>query len=103
MLALRLKFRLTQAGLAQQLGISRRALGAWEAGSSYPRIEQFKRLVALGIKQHAFSTGHEFEEVQTLWQASHQKTLLDEVWLTELLRSSPTQTILPVDAKRKKS
>ncbi|HEY9706919.1 MAG TPA: helix-turn-helix transcriptional regulator, partial [Oculatellaceae cyanobacterium] len=46
-LALREKIGLTQAGLAQLLGISRRALGAWEAGSSYPKLEQLKKLVAL--------------------------------------------------------
>lgn len=87
-LALRRKIGLTQAGLAQLLGISRRALGAWEAGSSYPKIEQLKKLVALAIEQHAFSTGHEVEEVQALWQASHQRAPLDEVWLHELLTPS---------------
>jgi len=102
-LALRLKIGLTQAGLAHLLGISRRALGAWEAGSSYPKIEQLKKLVALGIEQHAFSTGHEVEEVQALWQASHQRVPLDEAWLNELLGPSPKQTTPPTDAKRKES
>src|SRR5512132_1745625 len=84
-LALRLKVGLTQAGLAQRLGISRRALGAWEAGSSYPKFEQLKKLVALAIEQHAFPNGKEVEEVQALWQASHQRAPLDEAWLNELL------------------
>ena len=101
-LALRLKLGLTQLALAQLLGISRRALGAWEAGSSYPKIEQLKKLVALAIEQHVFSTGHEIEEVQTLWQASHQRVPLEEAWLNELLGSSPKQTP-PADAKRKES
>jgi len=92
MFALRLKIGLTQAGLAQLLGISRRALGAWEAGSSYPKIEQLKKLVALAIKQHAFSNGHEVEEVRALWQASHQRVPLDEAWLNELLTPSTIQT-----------
>jgi predicted ATPase/DNA-binding CsgD family transcriptional regulator len=98
MLALRTKSGLTQAELADLLGISRRAVGAWEAGSSYPKIEQLKKLVALAIERHAFPLGHEAEEVQALWQASHQRISLDEAWLNELLRSSP-----PVDAKRKES
>jgi predicted ATPase/DNA-binding CsgD family transcriptional regulator/transcriptional regulator with XRE-family HTH domain len=102
-LALRQKIGLTQAGLAQLLGISRRALGAWEAGSSYPKIEQLKKLVALGIERYVFSPGHEVEEVQALWQASHQRVPLDETWLNELLELSPKQTTRPADAKRKES
>ena len=73
MLALRTKMGLTQVELAQLLGVSRRAVGAWESGSSYPKIEQLKKLVALAIEQHVFSTGHEVEEVRALWQASHQR------------------------------
>ena len=91
-LALRLKLALTQAGLAQLLGISRRALGAWEAGSSYPKFEQLKKLVALAIKQHALPNGQEVDEVRALWQASHQRVPLDEAWLNELLTPSTIQT-----------
>ena len=90
--ALRLKIGLTQAGLAQLLGISRRALGAWEAGSSYPKIDQLKKLVTLAIEQHAFPTGHESEEAHALWKASHQRVPLDEEWLNELLPPRPKQT-----------
>ena len=102
-LALRLKIGLTQAGLAQRLEISRRAVGAWEAGSSYPKIERLKKLVTLAIEQHALSTGHEVEEVQALWQASRQRVLLDEAWLNELLGASPEESTPPADAKRKES
>jgi transcriptional regulator with XRE-family HTH domain len=102
-LTLRLKIGLTQAGLAHLLGISRRALGAWEAGSSYPKIEQLKKLVALAIEQHAFPIGHEAEEVQALWQASHQKVSLDEAWLNGLLTPSPKRATPSVDAKREES
>ena len=98
MLALRTKIGLTQGELAQFLGVSRRAVGAWEVGDSYPKIEQLKKLVALALERHAFPLGHEVEEVQALWKASHQRVPLDEAWLHELLGSSP-----PVDAKRKKS
>src|SRR5690242_13064736 len=88
-LALRRKIGLTQEGFAQQLGISRRALGAWESGSSYPKIEQLKQLVVLAIEQNAFPRGKEAKEVQALWQASHQRVLLDEDWLNELLTAIP--------------
>jgi predicted ATPase/DNA-binding CsgD family transcriptional regulator/transcriptional regulator with XRE-family HTH domain len=103
MLALRTKLGLTQAVLASLLKVSRRAVSDWETGISYPKIEQLKKLVALGIEQHAFSTEHEVEEVQALWQASHQKLPLDEAWLHELLEPGPNQTIPPADAKRKES
>ena len=99
-LALRLKLGLTQAGLAQLLGISRRALGAWEAGSSYPKFEQLKKLVALAIEQHAFPNGQEVEEVRALWQASHQKAPLDEAWLNELLTPGHEQAARSANAKR---
>ncbi|HXQ38643.1 MAG TPA: helix-turn-helix domain-containing protein, partial [Anaerolineales bacterium] len=102
-LALRLKIGLTQAELAHLLGISRRALGAWEAGSSYPKVEQLKKLVALAIKQHVLSTAHEVEEVQALWQVSRQRVRLDESWLNELLASNANQRTPPADAKRKES
>jgi hypothetical protein len=32
-----------------------------------------------------FSTGREAEEIRALWQAAHQKVLIDEVWLQEIL------------------
>jgi transcriptional regulator with XRE-family HTH domain len=36
MLRLRKRIRLTQAGLADLLGVSRRAVGEWEAASTIP-------------------------------------------------------------------
>jgi hypothetical protein len=42
MLALRTSLGLTQAGMAEHLGVSRRAVGEWEAGSSYPKAEHLK-------------------------------------------------------------
>jgi predicted ATPase/transcriptional regulator with XRE-family HTH domain len=87
-LSLRLKIGLTQAGLADLLGVSRRAVGDWEAGSSYPKLKPLKKLIALVIEQHAFPVGREAEEVHALWQASHQKVPLDEAWLAALLTPS---------------
>src|SRR6266567_3977191 len=78
MLTLRSDIGLTQAGLAALLGVSRRAVGEWEAGSSYPKAEHLKRLIELGVNQQAFSAGHEAEEIGALWKAAHQKLLLDE-------------------------
>ena len=85
MLTLRATIGVTQAGLAYLLGVSRRAVAEWEAGSTYPKAERLKRLIALGVQQQAFAAGREAEEIRTLWQVAHQKVLLDEPWLAELL------------------
>jgi transcriptional regulator with XRE-family HTH domain len=82
---LRAAIGLTQAGLANRLGVSWRTVAGWEAGSSYPRTEHFKELIALAIQQQAFAVGHEAEEIRVLWKVAHQKTLLDERWLCMLL------------------
>jgi len=84
-LALRNAVGLTQAGLADFLGVSRHAVGQWEAGGSYPKAEHLKQLIALAIKHQAFRSGHEAEDIRALWQAAHQKILLDETWLSDLL------------------
>ena len=76
---------LTQAGLADRLGVSWRTVAGWEAGSSYPRAEHLKELIALAIQQQAFAVGHEAEEIRVLWKVAHQKTLLDEHCLCALL------------------
>jgi len=85
MLRLRTSIGLTQAGLADLLGVSRQAVGEWESGSSYPKAEHLKHVIALGVQQQAFAAGQEEEEIRALWHAAHQKVLLDELWLQELL------------------
>ena len=40
MLTLRTTIGLTQADLAEHLGISRKAVGGWEAGESYPKAQR---------------------------------------------------------------
>ncbi len=45
MLTLRMSIGLTQVGLADLLGVSRRAVGDWEAGLSYPTTEHLKQLI----------------------------------------------------------
>ncbi len=75
-LSLRSAIGLTQAGLSDHLGISKKAVGEWEAGSSYPKATHLKALIALAIKEQVFAAGHEEEEIRALWQAAHQKVLL---------------------------
>src|SRR3989454_11853949 len=84
-LTLRTQIGLTQAGLAQLLHVSRRAVAEWEAGSAYPKAEHLQQLIALGVQQQAFAAGREAEEIRALWHAAHQKLLLDELWLQGLL------------------
>jgi transcriptional regulator with XRE-family HTH domain len=100
MLTLRTSIGLTQAGLADLLYVSRRAIGEWEAGSNYPTADHLKRLIALGVQQQAFAAGREVEEIRAFWQAAHQKILLDELWLAELLSQqhppSPFATPQPI-------
>ena len=88
MLRLRTTINLTQAGLAEQLGVSRHAVGEWEAGQSYPKAERLKHLILLGVRASAFPAGHEEEEIRVLWKAARQKVQLDEAWLHDLLASA---------------
>src|SRR4051794_40860742 len=85
MLTLRTAIGLTQAGLAQYLGVSRRSVGDWEAGNNYPKPEHLKHFIELAVQQKVFPTGREEEEVRALGRAARQKVLLDEVWLGTLL------------------
>src|SRR5438309_7495389 len=88
MLSLRTSIGLTQAGLADLLGVSRRAVGEWEAGSSYLKAEHLKGLLTLAVQQQSFPPGREEEEIRAFWKEAHQKVLLDEQWLSSLLSSS---------------
>src|SRR5713101_2532652 len=63
MLTLRTTLGLTQAELAGRLGVSRRAVGEWEVGSSYPKAEHLKALLTLAVRQQAFPAGREAEEI----------------------------------------
>ena len=88
MLRLRTTINLTQAGLAEQLGVSRHAVGEWESGLSYPKAERLKHLILLGMRASAFAGGHEEEEIRALWKAARQKVQMDEAWLHDLLASA---------------
>jgi LuxR family transcriptional regulator, maltose regulon positive regulatory protein len=87
MLTLRTQMGLTQARLAEQLGISRRAVSTWELGSNYPATAHLKELIRLGVELRAFTAGYEEEEIRALWRAAHQKVLLDERWIQGLLNT----------------
>lgn len=99
MLTLRMAIGLTQAALADHLEVSRHAVGGWEAGQSYPKAEHLKAFIALGLQQHVFAVGREKEEIRALWRAAHQKVLLDESWLYELL-SQQASPLMPVLSKQ---
>jgi WD40 repeat protein/transcriptional regulator with XRE-family HTH domain len=92
MLTLRMATGLTQAGLANLLGVARHTVGGWESGQSYPKAERLKAFIALALQQHVFLAGNEAEEIRALWRAAHQKVLLDELWLQALL----SQQALPL-------
>src|SRR5258708_22803837 len=86
MLTLRTAIGLTQAGLAEHLGVSRHAVGEWEVGRSYPKAEHLKALLALAAGQQAFPAGREEGEIRAFWQAAPQQVMRDESWLSTLLR-----------------
>src|SRR6478735_1703714 len=85
MLTLRTAIGLTQSGLGDYLGISRRAIGAWESGDRYPTAHHLQQFIALAVQQQAFPVGREEQEIRTLWRLARQKVILDEVWLAALL------------------
>src|SRR5437764_13995197 len=95
MLTLRMRLGLTQACLAEVLHVHRRAVAGWEAGSSYPKADHLKELIALGVRVSAFAAGREEEEIRALWKAAHQKVLLDEAWLRDLLAPAASVPLSP--------
>src|SRR5256886_8778352 len=98
MLTLRTTIGLTQAGLADLLGVSRRAVGEWEAGSSYPKAHHLQHVMSLAVQQQAFAAGREEEEIRAFWKAAHRKVVLDEQWLSALLNQpSPPPAPVPVE------
>jgi WD40 repeat protein/DNA-binding XRE family transcriptional regulator len=90
MLTLRTSIGLTQAGLAGLLGVSRRAVGEWEAGSTYPKAEHLQHFIGLCVQQHVFTPERVEEEIRALWKLAHQRELLDETWLSALLGTHTT-------------
>src|SRR5207244_1358150 len=81
--------------LAERLHVHRRAVAGWEAGSSYPKADHLKERITLAVQQQAFAAGREEEEIRALWKAAHQKVLLDEAWLRDLLASPRPIQLFP--------
>src|SRR6266516_7096311 len=71
------------------------AVAGWEAGSSYPKAEHLKELITRGVRASAFGAGREEEEIRALWKAAHQKVLLDEAWLRDLLAPPASVQLFP--------
>lgn len=61
------------------------------------KVNSLKRFIALCIRHQAFTLGQEEEEVRVFWQAAHQKVLLDELWLRELLSSAHPEVLAPAN------
>jgi WD40 repeat protein/transcriptional regulator with XRE-family HTH domain len=95
MLTLRITIGLTQAGLAERLGVSRRAVLEWEGGLSYPKAERLTQLIELAVRVSAFPAGREEEQIRALWKAAHQKVLLNEAWLADLLSPAAGVPLAP--------
>jgi WD40 repeat protein/transcriptional regulator with XRE-family HTH domain len=85
MLALRTSIGVTQEGLAALLGVTRKAIGRWEAGETYPNASHLQEILAFALSQRAFPVGEEEEAIRAFWQSAHQKMLLDEQWLQKVL------------------
>jgi len=67
--ALRKRAGLTQRELGAMLGVSEKAIGAWEAGLTYPGAERLQPLIALYRARAAFGAGREQEEAAALWES----------------------------------
>src|SRR6266550_5670077 len=96
MLTLRTSIGLTQAGLADLLRVSRRAVAEWEGGSNYPKEQHLQHFIAVCVQQHVFASGREEEEIRALWKMAHQRVLLDEAWLAAVL-TQPSAPPAPVE------
>ncbi len=94
-LTLRNACGVTQAGLAEFLGISRQSVVGWESGNSYPQVNHLKHFLTMCVQQQVFTAGHEAEEIRAFWKASHQKVLFDENWLAGVL-SNLRSSAVPV-------
>jgi hypothetical protein len=53
-------------------------------------------LIALCVRQHVFEPEREEEEIRALWKTAHQRVLLDEAWLSDLL-ARPSAPPAPVE------
>jgi WD40 repeat protein/transcriptional regulator with XRE-family HTH domain len=92
LLAFRTRAKLTQAELAELIGVSRRSVQSWEAGISYPQEDKLRRLISILLTNGALLPGQEYEEALSLWQqvsqdAPRRLAPFDEKWFNALLAS----------------
>lgn len=92
-LTLREQTGLTQSEAAQALGVSRRTIQHWEAGSAFPAGANLKGLIALYLRHNAFTPGRERAEAEALWaqadeSAARRKSLFDGPWFDGLLQQA---------------
>ncbi|HEV2662961.1 MAG TPA: helix-turn-helix transcriptional regulator, partial [Ktedonobacteraceae bacterium] len=98
MLTLRTALGLTQAGLAAELGVSRRAVAQWEGGLGYPNVDHLKGVITLAVLKQVFAPGREAEDIREFWKAARQKVWLDEQWLATLLNlHTPSLALFPTE------
>jgi transcriptional regulator with XRE-family HTH domain len=94
-LALRQRAGLTQRELAARLGVTYKAIGAWEGGQSYPSAERLKQLIALYLERGVLAAGQEEEEATALWgavrgAASRRTVPFDQHWFAALRSAGGT-------------
>jgi WD40 repeat protein/transcriptional regulator with XRE-family HTH domain len=90
-LTLRERAGLTQAEVADALGVSERSIRQWETGMAFPSADNLKKLIAIYLQYGAFAPGRERDEAHALWQqvaetASRHKGFFDDAWFDDLLR-----------------
>ena len=73
LLALRGRAGLTQRALAALVGLSGRAIAAWETGGSYPSAQALQALIALYLQRGVFTPGQEHAEAVALWEAARDE------------------------------
>src|SRR5260370_7838164 len=71
MLSLRTAIGLTQAGLADLLGVFRNAIGGWEVGQSYPKADHLKAFIVLLLLPPLFAPAREPEDILPLCRPAH--------------------------------
>lgn len=86
---LRHRTNLTQVELAALVEVNRRTVQNWEAGAAYPKEDRLQRLIQVFLNQHVFTSGHEREEAEALWElvsqdAPHSLALFDAAWFDSL-------------------
>jgi WD40 repeat protein/predicted ATPase/transcriptional regulator with XRE-family HTH domain len=91
LLTLRTLSGLTQAGLAEHVGVSKRSILKWEGGDAYPNETHLRHLIEAFVARRAFTAGQELVEAEALWewireQAGTNLSPFATIWFEQLLR-----------------